>query len=150
MSKICAFFGHRDVHAIPEVREKLEHVIKDLIDQGVEEFWYCRQGGFDCLVSMVLWNIKKDRKFIYISEVCPYPPSKSKIEWSEENNIELIYPNEVAKGPMKFAILRRNDYIVENVDLIVCYITHDYGGAYKAVEKARKKGLKIINLADKV
>lgn len=77
-----------------------------------------------------------------------YHPSEAKMAWVDAQDYDLIYPDEVANAPAQVAILRRNDYIVKNADYIVCYITHNFGGAYKAVEKARKHKKKIINLAE--
>ena len=45
-------------------------------------------------------------------------------------------------------ILRRNEYIAKNADYIVCYINRKSGGAYRAVEIARKYDKKVINLAE--
>ena len=70
------------------------------------------------------------------------------MDWIDDNDYDLIYPDEVAKAPPQVAILRRNEYIAKNADYIVCYIKRKSGGAYKAVEKARKYDKKIINLAE--
>jgi len=66
------------------------------------------------------------------------------------NALMTYFPQmeEVAKAPPQVAILRRNEYIAKNTDYIVCYINHKSGGAYKAVEIARKYDKKIINLAE--
>ncbi len=70
------------------------------------------------------------------------------MDWIDDNSYELLYPDEVAKSPPQAAILRRNEYITKNTNYIVCYIKRKSGSVYKAVEKARKYGEKIINLAD--
>ena len=66
----------------------------------------------------------------------------------DNNDYDLMYPDEVAKAPPQVAILRRNEYIAKNTDYIVCYINRKSGGAYKTVEIARKYDKKIINLAE--
>ena len=66
------------------------------------------------------------------------------MDWIEDNDYDLMYPDEVAKAPPQIAILRRNDYIAKNTDYIVCYVKRNSGG----VEKARKRKKKIINLAE--
>ena len=73
----------------------------------------------------------------------PYP-NNAKMDWIEDNDYDLMYPDEVAKAPPQIAILRRNDYIAKNTDYIVCYVKRNSGG----VEKARKRKKKIINLAE--
>ena len=130
------------------IEQLLKEVIMDLIAQGVDEFWLCEQGTFDCLVRLVLKELKKEFKGISLCLLPAYYPTDAKMDWISEQDYDLIYPDEVANAPSQVAILRRNDYIAENADYIVCYITHNSGGAYKAVEKAKKHNKKIINLSE--
>ena len=130
------------------IERHLEEVIRDLIAQGVDEFWLCEQGTFDCLARLTLKELKKEFKGISLCLLPAYYPTDAKMEWIDAQDYDLIYPDEVANAPAQVAILRRNDYIVKNADYIVCYITHNSGGAYKAVEKAKKHKKKIINLAE--
>ena len=46
------------------------------------------------------------------------------------------------------AIKARNRWMVDNSDLIICYIIRNYGGAADAVKYARHKEKRIINPAD--
>ena len=48
---------------------------------------------------------------------------------------------------MRFAIVYRNRYIVENSDVIISFAQHKSGGAYKAVRYAEKIGKAVKNLA---
>ena len=38
--------------------------------------------------------------------------------------------------------------MVDQADLIIAYVDHPYGGAYKTLEYAKKKQKNIINLAE--
>jgi hypothetical protein len=38
--------------------------------------------------------------------------------------------------------------MINKCDYVICYITHSFGGAAQFVEKAKRKGKTIINLAD--
>ena len=40
--------------------------------------------------------------------------------------------------------------MAEQSDLILCYIERESGGAYKAVQYAKKLGKEIVNLANKI
>lgn len=44
-------------------------------------------------------------------------------------------------------VIWRNNWMIENSQYIICYITHITGGAAKFVERARKKKRNIINLS---
>jgi hypothetical protein len=48
--------------------------------------------------------------------------------------------------PSKFAIIKRNEWIVEQSDLIVVYCLRSFGGAYNALKYAKRKNKKIIEL----
>ena len=148
VSGICAFFGHRNTPMSNSIERHLEEAIRNLITQDVNEFWLCEQGSFDYLSRLILKELKKEFDWINLCILPAYYPNNAKMDWIDGNDYELLYPDEVAKSPPQVAILRRNEYIVKNADYIICYINRKSGGAYKAVEKARKYGKKIINLAE--
>ncbi len=114
------------------------------------EFWCCEQGNFDWISRLVLRRLKQKYQNICLCMVCAYNPDKySRIRQNFLlENYEVIYPEEAAKGALRFAIARRNKFIAENADIVVCYITHHSGGAYQAVKIAEKCGKRIINLAE--
>ena len=93
-------------------------------------------------------ELKKEFEYITLCIFPAYYPNNAKLDWMDDHDYDLMYPDEVAKAPLQVAILRRNEYIAKNTDYIVCYINHKSGGAYKAVEIARKYDKKIINLAE--
>ena len=147
MSGICAFFGHRDTIITSDLEKKLESVVCNLIESGINEFWCCEQGTFDWLSQIVMLRLKKSCPDIYVCYVLAYPCSEDKLKWIEER-FEIIYPEVVATAPHKCAITRRNKYIAENADIIICYIDHPSGGAYQAIQIAKKHKKTIINLAE--
>ena len=150
---VCAFFGHRDTPATDEIEKKVEETARSLIAQGVNEFWICNEGNFDWISRMVVSRLKEEFKnYIYVCYISAYNPSKfskPRREWLEER-YELDYPYEAANGYPKFAIERRNKYIADNADYIICFILEKSGGAYKAVKRAEKNGKTIINIAEMI
>ncbi|MCI6582844.1 MAG: hypothetical protein MSH15_12835 [Oscillospiraceae bacterium] len=56
--------------------------------------------------------------------------------------------DEPSAAHYKSAILVRNMKMVDRSNLIVCYIQHNSGGAYKTVQYAKNNGVEIYNLAD--
>lgn len=148
---ICAFFGHRDTPYSERIEQKVEETVRNLIAQGVNEFWVCNEGNFDWISRLVMKKIKEEfMNRIYVCYISAYNPnkfSKMRRKWLEER-YELIYPDEVADGHPKYAIERRNRYIADNVDYVICFVKYKTGGAYKAVQYAAEKGKKVINIAD--
>lgn len=58
-----------------------------------------------------------------------------------------IYPP-IENTPPKFAILKRNEWMMRNADMVIAYVKHDYGGAYKSLQIAKREKKKIINICD--
>ena len=51
--------------------------------------------------------------------------------------------------PPRFAILKRNEWMVEHADLVIAYVRHEWGGAYKMYRHAEKMQKEIFNLVNK-
>ena len=62
------------------------------------------------------------------------------------SDIEISYA--ASKAHPKSAIQIRNREMVDRADLVICYIEHNEGGAYKTVKYASEQNKPIINLAD--
>lgn len=60
---------------------------------------------------------------------------------------DSIYPP-IEEMPLKFAISKRNEWMVRNCDLVIAYVNHNYGGAYESLKAAKRVGRAIINIAD--
>ncbi|MBQ8430921.1 MAG: hypothetical protein IJX26_03155 [Clostridia bacterium] len=59
----------------------------------------------------------------------------------------IIYPN-LESTPKKYCILKRNEWIIKNSDLVIAYIKYTFGGAAKMLEQAKKSPKKYINFAE--
>ena len=66
----------------------------------------------------------------------------------QTNLYNSILPEEVATSHPKYAISKRNDWMLKKSDTVIAYITHSHGGAAKYYEKAIRQNKHIINLAD--
>ena len=148
MSGICTFFGHRDCPCTEEIENNLKQAIKKLINEGYDEFWVGSQGNFDWLVHLVLKQIKQDFPHIRECIILASDPDKyssTRLESLREQYDDIICPEEIFEGPAKFAITRRNKYMVENCDAVICYIEYEKGGAYDTVKTANKLNKRIFN-----
>lgn len=63
----------------------------------------------------------------------------------EKEYDEIIYP-ELERVPLKFAILKRNEFMVGQADRVICYVQTHYGGAYKTLLYAHKRKKSYVNL----
>ena len=48
--------------------------------------------------------------------------------------------------PLKYAILKRNEWMVEKSDFIIAFVKMKFGGAYKALLHAKRKNKEFVNL----
>lgn len=142
MNKVCCFFGHRDTPN--NIADKLEQTIIDLIEnKSVDTFYMGNQGGFDSMVRHTLKKLKQKYPHINYAVVLAYMPGKKE---KYEDYSDTIYPDGLENVPPKFAIDRRNRWLIDNSDYIVAYISRSYGGAAKFYELALKKKKTVINL----
>ena len=142
INKTCCFFGHREV--THNIRPKLTEIIEKLIvDEGVTYFYVGHQGQFDSIVYSVLKELKARYPQIRYTVVLAYMPNEHIREIYGE---DTLFPDGLESVPKRFAISKRNDWMILHSGFAVCYVYKITGGAAKFREKAEKKGLLIIDL----
>ena len=62
---------------------------------------------------------------------------------------QSIYPEGLEKTPKRFAILKRNQWMIDNADIILYFSERSFGGVATAIEYAQKKSKKLISLNTK-
>ena len=136
----CTFFGHRDC---PDtIRTKLREVLVELIaNHGVEMFYVGNQGRFDTIVSGVLRDLKKEYPHIDYAVLLAYMPCRR-----DEDASDTMLPEGIEYVHPRYAISWRNNWMLQQSDYVVTYITHSWGGAAKFADKARKQGKRVINI----
>lgn len=144
-----AFFGHRRICNIREIEERLVPILEDLIcKHEFVEFYIGRNGEFDEFAASVIKSVQKrlDRDNSALILTLPY--TVKDIEYYEEYYDEIVIPDAIGGAYPKAAITLRNRWMVETCDLVICYIEREEGGAYAAVEYAKKNEKCVINLFD--
>ena len=140
--KNCCFFGHREV--THNIREKLTAIIEKLItEDGVTEFYVGHQGRFDSMVYSVLKELKAKYPQIRYTVVLAYMPDEHIKEVYGE---DTLIPDGMESVPKKFAISKRNDWMIQQSGFAVCYVYKVTGGAAKFREKTKKRKLRIIDV----
>ena len=139
----CTFFGHRDC---PDwVRPKLRDAITGLIqNQGVDTFYVGNQGAFDRMVRDVLRELETEFSHIRYAVVLAYMPNEN----DREDHSDTMLPEGMETVHRRYAISQRNRWLVQNCDIVICYVTHSFGGAAQFTELARRQHKTIINLSE--
>ena len=129
-----------------------ERKICGIIDNTQNEdniVFYCGgYGDFDNLCAKVCKLIKDTRPNCEVVFVTPYI-SKSHQAISTQKLYDLTMYPPLESVPLKFAISKRNEWMIDQADLVIAYIDHTYGGAYKSFCYAKKKKKRVINLSEK-
>ena len=137
----CTFFGHREYYSLDE--QVLMNAIEDMIRKGVDTFYVGNQGQFDSAVYACLKQLWNRHPHIRVCVVLAYLPTE-KHEYDDLT--DTMYPE--IEGHPKFAIERRNRWMIDRSDFLICYINRTWGGAYKFGRLAKRRGKTVINLGN--
>ncbi len=135
----CTFFGHRDCPS--NIRPRLFAETEQLITQrGVDIFYVGTQGAFDRIVYSVLKELR--RKYsIRIYRVLAYMPKPG-----DADNADTILPEGIENISPRYAIVHRNNWMIDRCKYVIAYVTHISSGAYISFERAKLHGKTIILL----
>lgn len=133
------FCGHKEVSYRERVEQWLRRVCAELIEQGADEFFLGGYGHFDFMCASVLRDLKKAYPNIRLILVLPYLNSTMLTEGYDES----VYPP-LESVPKRYAISRRNEWMVRESDVVVAYVIRGFGGAAKTLDYARRKKKTII------
>ena len=147
-----AFFGHRYVGDVLRIEKLLEEQISRVIEEKeYVRFLVGRNGEFDQCAASSVRRIGKGKENSSLVLVLPYPTAEylNNQKNFEEYYSEVEISRDASKAHPKSAIQIRNREIVDRADMIICYVEHSSGGAYKTAKYALEQGKTVINLADK-
>lgn len=155
--KTCCFTGHRDIPAEQrrEVFRKTEIAVESLIKRGYLYFGAGGALGFDTIAALVVLKLKKRYPDIKLILVLPCRTQTN--GWRDEDVAlyedikrradKVVYTSEkYTRGCMH----KRNRHLADNSSVCVCYLTKESGGTFYTVNYAKQKGLKIIDIANKI
>jgi len=146
---VISFFGHKNYLYDDAVKESAFSFIKG-VAKGQVSFYIGCYGGFDKMSYNLATRYKKEvddtAKIVFVT---PYLEEKYLLYKTETVRYdEVLYPP-LEGVPKRLAIIKRNEYVVEKSDYIVFFVDHDFGGAWQALDFAKRKGKSFINLAEK-
>ena len=148
--RACCGFGHRQV--FENITEQLEKAVKYATDQGCKTFYTGAMGDFDSLFSSAVRKAKINHSDIKLICVKPYMTQDINENGDYLYSLydDIIIPTELADVHYKAAITRRNQWIIQNSDMVIIYTVRNYGGAYKAMKYAQKNNKTIMDLHRRV
>lgn len=152
----CACFtGHRAMtnEQIRAVSSRLCDEIRGLSEKGIVNYFAGGALGFDLAASVAVLNLKASFPELTLNLALPCPDYEKRWRLQDRELFarvvsradSLVY---VSQSYTNFCMHLRNRYMVDRSSVCIAYMTEEKGGTVSTVEYARKKGVRVINLAD--
>ena len=146
------FIGHSDAILSDKIKKDIRAFLASIvISEESTEFLCGGMGNFDSFAASVCGELKTIYNGISVAYVTPYITIDQQKKTDEllKSGVydEAIYPP-IEDTPLRFAISKRNEWMIENSDLVIAFVNRSYGGAYKSLGYAIRGGKKIINFAE--
>ncbi|MBQ4638287.1 MAG: hypothetical protein IJB92_06080 [Clostridia bacterium] len=149
-----SFFGHRYIENPLEIEKLLEKIISELLDQQhFIEFLIGNDGDFDRIATSAIRRCRR-RLGTYNSSltlVLPYATSDytNNVNYYHESYDDIEICAHSSSAHFKAAHKIRNQEMIDRSNMAVFYVQNNKGGAFTAMQYAKKKGIDYINLCEK-
>ena len=148
-NKACAVTGHRSL-GLDFNKSLLKEKFLEVIDKGVDTFLVGMAVGFDSVCFKVLEDIRKQKNIKIIACI---PCKNQDVNFSKEQKIEyrkMVNSADeyvlISKDYTPGCMLKRNRFMVDNSEYLICYLRQSSGGTKYTVDYAQKKGKNIISI----
>ncbi len=143
---IIAFFGHKNFCEGKRLEQPLLSILEEKISGEDVEFFLGGYGRFDTFALSVARRYQKTFPKAKTVFITPYlQENYQKLYWAKLEYDAIIYPP-IEGTPYRFAIAKRNAWMVEQADLCIFYVRQTYGGAYQALCHAERCGKAYVKL----
>lgn len=144
--KAVAVTGHRIVKDLD--KKNLKNIFRELIEKEYNVFYVGMALGFDIICFKTLLELKGQYNIKIIACI---PCENQDSLWSEKQKKEyrnlLNFADEkvvLSKEYTSSCMQKRNEYMVDNSDVLVAYLKRNSGGTYNTVKYAVEKQKEII------
>ena len=146
---IVTFCGHSQYTGSGEDEQKIISLLTEIIGDHHAELYLGGYGSFDAFARKCGKKFQEthpNTRLIFITPYITIDYQKNHLDYNKDLYDEIFYPN-LEDKPLKFAISYRNKWMVEQADVIVAHVTHDWGGAATTLKYANRKNKKIISIS---
>lgn len=144
---IITFCGHSDYLGHKEDEERLLSLLETIANGRHVDFYLGGYGKFDAFAKKCAERFKKTHNDAKIIFVTPYLNKwlDDRREYLEKEYDEILYP-ELENTPLRYAISKRNEWMINHSDYLIAYVRTHFGGAYNALHYADKHNKPYTNL----
>ena len=137
---VVTFVGHREISEEPKLRRWLEETVSALVHEGADTFYLGGYGQFDRLAASVVWSEKARIPQICSYLVIPYPDRS----YDTAQYDGTVYPP-LESVPRRYAIAKRNEYMIQWSDVVVACVLYPFGGAAATLRYAKQRNKRIVH-----
>ncbi len=134
MRVIVTFCGHSKIYQTADFSKWLDIILPSLIEGGATTFYLGGYGDFDSLAVAAVRRQKAVYPHITAILVLAYLNR----ETDASRYDDTTYPP-LENVPPRYAIVRRNEWMVRESDVVISGVTHGWGGAAKTLDFAKRK-----------
>ena len=136
---VVTFCGHSSINKTDSFSKWLAAILPSVIEGGAATFYLGGYGAFDSLAAAAVRRQKETYPHIEMILVLAY--LNRDIDASRYDG--TTYPP-LENVPPRFAIVKRNEWMIRESDVVISGVTHGWGGAAKTLEFAQKKRKVIL------
>ena len=144
-------FAARDGQTESDIYARLRETISNLAEEGFTDFLCGMAEGFDLLAGEAVLELRGKYADLRLIAVIPFPrqavgfkPETRESYYEVLGNAWEIFT--VCPQYSTDCFHRRNDYLIDNSSVLVCFYNGTRGGTQYTVKRALKNGLRIINI----
>ena len=143
-SMTIVFCGHSNYIQSEQDETSILNILEFEVGESPCEIFLGGYGNFDNFAYSCAKKFKQTHANTKLILITPYLEN-SKTDWNKATFDSIIYPG-LENVPPRYAISRRNKWMIAQADIVICYVSHPYGGAYAMYLDAKRKGKKVYNL----
>ena len=145
---IVSFCGHADYIPSKQDEKRILDFLEEKIGNQSAELFFGGYGNFDGFALLCGKRYQLTHPNVKLILITPYLTEgfqKNRLNEIRSEYDEILYPP-LEKVPKRYAILRRNQWMAEQADYVVAYVTHSWGGAYQTLQHAKKRHKEILSV----
>lgn len=148
---IITFCGHSMITDKPDLPDRVLAAITEIAAGKDVTFYIGACGTFDGIARACCRKYKERHPSARVIFVTPYLDEKylkARDHLVREFD-ETIYPP-IEKTPRRFAIIKRNEWMVKQADYVIAFVRFGWGGAARMLRYAMAHHVPFLNLSGEV
>lgn len=156
-ARSVAFSGHRSFKiaegmcSFEQTTARLCDELRALLNQGYNTFYTGMSEGFDLVAAECVMRLKSEFSDVRLVAVIPFASQSRRytgcVAQSYSDVLAAADQRVILSGEYHAGCFHeRNNYMIDNSSVLVCFYNGAAGGTKYTVERARRTGCEIINI----